>query len=78
MITPDAINRYNSVARSVFSHSEWIHTWTSMPSLCEEDLDAMTDGLHLPLRGIKQATMVSTYSTVQCSTCTLLLIKVST
>ncbi len=63
MITTDSIDRYNSAARSVLSSSSSdqsgvIGLWSSMPSLCEEDLDAMPDGLHLPLRALKQGTLM--------------------
>ncbi len=59
MITSHAVHRYNSVANHELGGSEWINLWSSMQSLCDEDMDGMLDGLHMPVRSQKQATMVS-------------------
>jgi len=60
VITPASVNRYNAVARRVFNSEESpnVVVWSSMPSLVEEDIDTMADGLHLPARALKQATLM--------------------
>ncbi len=59
MITPSAIDRYNVAGQSALGDSEWIHLWSSIPSLCQENLDHMDDGLHMPVKALKHAGLVS-------------------
>ena len=56
MITREAVDRYNYAAISVLEgeHSSAM-IWTSIQSLVEEFYDDMPDGLHIPVKALKQA-----------------------
>ena len=56
MITTEAVDRYNRAAVSILEDADSPAViWTSMQSLVEEFYDDMPDGLHIPVKALKQA-----------------------
>ena len=56
MITPEAVERYNRAAVSILEDADSPAViWTSVQSLVEEFYDDIPDGLHLPVKALKQA-----------------------
>ena len=65
MITTEAIDRYNRAAVSVLDDADSPAViWTSMQSLVEEFYDDMPDGLHIPVKALKQAIQASVYFSI--------------
>ncbi|TRY61460.1 hypothetical protein TCAL_03164 [Tigriopus californicus] len=58
MITNAAISQYNDVAMEVFKDSSIVTTWESVPSLVEEFINDLTDGIHMPVPALKQASLM--------------------
>ena len=58
-ITAESVERYNRAAVSILSAAgSPAVVWTSVRSLVEEFYDDMPDGLHLPVKALKQAVQV--------------------
>ena len=56
MITTEAVERYNRAAVSIMEEADSPAViWTSVQSLVEEFYDDMPDGLHIPVKALKQA-----------------------
>jgi hypothetical protein len=54
MITSESIDRYNRLSASVLEDSS-ATIWSSVQSLVIEVTDEMEDGLHIPVKALKQA-----------------------
>eukprot|EP00095_Tigriopus_kingsejongensis_P006689 maker-scaffold25_size650667-snap-gene-1.20 protein:Tk06689 transcript:maker-scaffold25_size650667-snap-gene-1.20-mRNA-1 annotation:"conserved hypothetical protein" len=58
MITNEAIFEYNAVARRLFQPSSRVTLWESVPSLVQEFINELTDGIHLPIPALHQAILM--------------------
>lgn len=58
MITNEALSQYNHMAKEVLKESSIVTFWESVPSLMEEFINELTDGVHFPIPLLKQTNLV--------------------
>lgn len=58
MITNEALSQYNHMAKEVLKESSIVTFWESVPSLMEEFINELTDGVHFPIPLLKQTNLM--------------------